>query len=183
MRKFYYPNILIMIPDKFNIWLIISILFLSCGFVVDSNDYTVSPLVGTWNLTTISYFENQSCSGVPFATLDVNSPENLADFGLDVYQVQLTVTIDSYVIVLAAYSGESGEWAEDAATGRMVDHGGEYCVLWDTVEDRDDCDECKNYTINRDEINVYMYGCHPGGLPSPTGDIGPCQILTFIKQQ
>ena len=172
-----------MIPDKFKISLIISILLLSCGFVTDSNDYTVSPIVGTWNLTTISYFENSTCSGVPFATLNVNSPKDLADFGLDVYQVQLTVTIDEYIIILGSSSDKPGEWEEEALTGRMVDHGGQYCVLWDTIEDRDDCYECKNYTLNGDELDVYMTDCTPGALPSPTGEIGLCQILTLEKQQ
>ena len=162
--------------------LILPILFLSCSFVTDEEDYTISPLVGTWNLTTINYFDNPICSGVPTATLDVNSPEDLANFGLDVYQIQLTVTIDSYVIILAATSGIFGEWEEDALTGRMVDHGGQYCVLWDTEDDRDDCNECKDYTINGDDIDVYMYGCQPGALPSYTGEIGLCQILTWVKQ-
>ena len=169
-------------PNK--IQLILPILFLSCSFETDSedSDSTVSPIVGTWNLTTINYFENSTCSGNPASTLDVNSPEDLADFGLDVFQVQITITIDSYIIILASYSDKPGEWEEDALTGRMVDHGGQYCVLWDTVEDRDDCDECKDYTLNGDEWDVYMKNCTPGGLPSPTGEIGLCQILTLEKQ-
>jgi len=165
------------------IQLILPILFLSCSFVTDSEDSesTITPLVGTWNLTTILYFDNSTCSGVASDTLDVN--EDLADFGLDVYQAQITVTIDSYIIILGSISYKPGEWEEDALTGRMVVHGGQYCVIWDTVEDRDDCYECKNYTLNGDELDVYMTDCTPGALPSPTGEIGLCQILTLEKQQ
>ena len=172
-----------MIPDKFKYHLIISILLVSCGFVTDSNDYTVNPLVGTWNLTTVDFFNNPNCSGIPYDSLEVNSLDELAGLGLDEYQLELTVTIDSYIIVLLATSSTvSPEREEEAMTGYIVDHGDNYYVIYDTEDDRDDCDERKDYTINGNEVEIYLYNCLPS-MPSPTGEIVPCQIFNMVKQQ
>jgi len=56
------PNTLIMIFNKYKLSLILSILFLSCSFLTDSKDsagtdITANPLVGTWNATSIKYFQ------------------------------------------------------------------------------------------------------------------------------
>ena len=168
-----------MIPNI--IKLILSILFISCGFVTDSNDSdsTADPLVGTWNLTTVKYFANSNCSGDP-VEVDVNSPKDLAILGLDEYQLELTITIDAYIIVLQTTSDRSGEREEEAATGFLVDHGNKYCVIWDTDEG-DLCNECKDYTINGNEVEVYLYNCQPS-MGTPTSGNVFCQILTLVKE-
>jgi len=175
-------NSLIVMPNK--IKLILSILFISCGFVTDSNDSdrTPDPLVGTWNLNTINYFNNPNCSGDPVDSLDVNSPEDLAELGLEEYQLELTVTIDSYIIIhLVISTTSSDEREEEAMTGFLTDHGYNYYVIYDT-EDDDDCDDRKDYTINGNEIEIYLYDCLSSML-SPTGQNVPCQIFNMVKQQ
>ena len=170
--------------NKYTFSLIISILCMSCGFVTDSNDSdsTSDPLIGTWNLTSVNYFNNPNCSGDPIDSLDVNSQEDLAALELDEFQLELTVTIDSYIIVLLSISSTSSdEREEEAMTGIVVDHGDHYYVIYDTEDDRDDCDERKDYTINGDEVEVYLYNCLPS-MPTPTGNIVPCQIYTMVKQ-
>ena len=78
-------------PNK--IQLILPVLFLSCSFVTDSkdSDSTVNPLVGTWNLTTITIFDNQDCSGDSVGILDLNSADHLATFGLDLWQTKAII--------------------------------------------------------------------------------------------
>ena len=198
------------------IQLILSILFLSCSFVTDSNDsaslcepdpclnegecrvnsgaYTCTcqdnysgnncenynnPLVGTWNVTTIKYFETLDCSGAPIENLDVNSLEELATYGADEYQTKITLTVDSYIIAINTLSlVSSDERVEDVSTGIMLDHGNQYCVIWNTG-DGDHCNECRDYTINDDEAEFTSYNC-----PDPvTGQINiPCIIYTLVKQ-
>ena len=184
MCKFYNPNILRMRPNQYKLSLILSILFMSCGFVTDSknSDSTVNPLVGTWNLITVDYFNNPDCSGIPYDSLDVNSQDDLAEFELDEYQLELTVTVDSYIIILIATSTTlSDEREEEAMTGFLTDHGYNYYVIYDT-EDDDDCDDRKDYTINGNEIEIYLYDCLSSML-SPTGQNVPCQIFNMVKQQ
>ena len=157
---------------------------MSCGFVTDSNDSdsTANPLIGTWNLNTINYFNNPNCNGYPVDSLDVNSPEDLAELGLDEYQLELTVTIDSYIIIhLVISTTSSDEREEEAMTGFLVDHGDHYYIIYDTEDDRDDCDERKDYTINDDEIEVYLYNCLHS-IPNPTDGNVPCLIYTLVKQ-
>ena len=173
------PKSLIMIPNK--IKLILSILFMSCSFVTDSKDSesTVNPLVGTWNMTTVEYFETLDCSGVPDSYLDFSSQDDLAELGLDEYQLKVTITIDLHVIVIRSTSLATSNVREEvAATGILVDHGDQYCVIWDTA-DTDGCEECKDYTINGDELELLTYNCLP---PVPTNDNVPCQIYTLVKE-
>ena len=173
------PKSLIMIPNK--IKLILSILFMSCSFVTDSKDSenTANPLVGTWNMTTVEYFETLDCSGVPDSYLDFSSQDDLAELGLDEYQLKVTITIDLHVIVIRSTSLATSNVREEvAATGILVDHGDKYCVIWDTAG-TDGCDECKDYTINGDELEFLTYNCLP---PVPTDDNIPCQIYTLVKE-
>ena len=154
---------------------------MSCGFVTDSNDSdsTADPLIGTWNLTSVNYFNNPNCSGDPIDSLDVNSLEDLAALGLDEFQLVLTVTIDSYIIIhLVISTTSSDEREEEAMTGFLVDHGDQYCVIWDTG-DGDECDECRDYTINGDVAEFTSYNCP---LPLPPHPNIPCQIYTLVKQ-
>ena len=67
---------------------------------------------------------------------------------------------------------------ESVSTGIVLDHGDQFCVIWDTG-DGDECDECRNYTINGDELEFLTYNCLP---PVPTDDNVPCQIYTLVKE-
>ena len=89
-----------MISNKYKLSLILSILFFSCSFVTDSKDSesTVSPLVGTWNVTTVEYFGETDCSGDPGQALFLDSLEQIIEYGIDELQIKLTITLDSYII-------------------------------------------------------------------------------------
>jgi len=164
------------------ILILISIsLFMSCSFVTDSkdSDSTISPMVGTWNVTNIKYFETWDCSGVPEENIDVNSLEQLAVYGVDEYQSKITITIDSYIILIHTISSDiSDVREEDVSTGIILDHGEKFCVIWDTG-DGDECDECRNYIINGDEVKITSTNCP---LPLPPNPNTPCQIYTLVKQ-
>jgi len=168
-----------MIPNK--IKLILSILFMSCSFVTDSKDSenTANPLVGTWNVTNIKYFETLDCSGNPLESLDANSLEQLAVYGVDEYQLKLTITIDSYIIAINTISSDTSYVRdENVSTGIILDHGDQFCVIWDTG-DGDECDECRDYSINGDEATITSKNCPLIVPPHPNI---PCQIYTFVKQ-
>ena len=156
---------------------------MSCSFVTDSKDSenTANPLVGRWNMTTVEYFETLDCSGVPDSYLDFSSQDDLAELGLDEYQLKVTITIDLHVIVIRSISLATSNVREEVAvTGIAVDHGDKYCVIWDTA-DTDGCDECKDYTINGNEAEVYLYNCQPS-MPTPTSGNVFCQIFTIVKE-
>ena len=151
-------------------------LFISCNMWDEDSDSNVNPLVGTWNAATVKYFGSSNCSGDPNVEIDFNSPEHLALLDLDEYQLQITITIDFHLIVILAQSATtSNVREEDVATGILVDHGNKYCVFWDT-DDGDDCDECKDYIINGDELELLSYNC-PG---INDGNV-PCLKLAFVK--
>ena len=157
------------------------ILFMSCSFVTDSEDSesTVNTLVGTWNLSTVKYFDNPNCNGDPFRTIDVNSLVDLYQYGLDEYKLKAIITKDLYIIVIRAQSlATSNDREENSATGILVDHGDRYCVIWDT-EHGDECDGCRDYTINGDELEFLSYDCPH---PDANNDNVPCQIFTLVKQ-
>ena len=164
--------------------LMIGSLFMSCSFVTDSKDSensasTINPLVGTWNVTNIKYFETLDCSGNPLESIDVNSLEQLAEYGVDEYQLKLTITIDSYIIAINTISSDTSYVRdENVSTGIILDHGDQFCVIWDTG-DGDECDECRDYTINGNEMEITSYNCP--APPSPEINI-PCQIYTLLKQ-
>ena len=154
---------------------------MSCSFVTDSKDSenTANPLVGTWNVTNIKYFETLDCSGNPLESLDANSLEQLAVYGVDEYQLKLTITIDSYIIAINTISSDTSYFREEnVSTGITTDHGDQYCIIWDTG-DGDECDECRDYTINGDELEFRSYNCP---LPLPPHPNIPCQIYTLVKQ-
>ena len=75
-------KILIMIPIKYSLSIILSVLLSSCSFFNDSKDTDNSP-VGTWKVTTWQYFSNSSCSGEPDITIYLDSLKQITDFGLD----------------------------------------------------------------------------------------------------
>ena len=169
-------------PNKYTLFLILSILLMSCSFVTDSKDSenTENPLVGTWNVTNIKYFFNDSkCIGNPDESTDVNSQEQLAVYGVDEYQIKITITTDSYIIGIHTLSlVDDSVRIEEVSTGIMVDHGDQYCVIWDTG-DGDECKECRDYTINGDLAEIISYECP---LPIPPNPIVACQIYTLVKQ-
>ena len=163
------------------IQLILPILFLSCSFVTDSKDSenTANPLVGTWNVTNIKYFETLDCSGNPLESLDANSLEQLAVYGVDEYQTKITVTIDLFIILINTISSDTSDMREEhVSTGIILDHGDQFCVIWDTG-DGDECDECRNYSINGDEVKITSKNCP---LPVPPNPNIPCQIYTLVKE-
>ena len=161
--------------------LMVGCLFMGCNMWdedsenLESND---SLLVGIWNLTNTQYFETIDCSGVPIEILDVNSLEQLAEYGMDEYQLKLTVTLDLNIIAIHTQSFDTSYVRdEDVSTGIILDHGDQYCVIWYTG-DGDECDECRDYTINGDELVFRSYNCP---LPLPPNPNIPCQIYTFVK--
>ena len=142
---------------------------------LESND---SPLVGTWNVTTMKYFETLDCSGVPAENIDVNSLEQLAQYGMDEYQMKLTITLDSFVILILTQSIDTSYVREKIVqTGIILDHGNQYCVIWDT-EDVETCDECRDYIVNGDVAEITSYNCPLIVPPHPNI---PCQIYTLVK--
>ena len=154
-------------------------LFIGCSLWNEDSESTINPLVGTWNLTNIQYFETIDCSGVPIEILDVNSLEQLAIYGVDEYQTKVTITIDSYIILINTISSDTSDVrVESVSTGIVLDHGDQFCVIWDTG-DGDECDECRNYIINGDEVKITSTNCP---LPVPPNPNVPCQIYTFVKQ-
>ena len=162
--------------------LMVGSLFIGCSMWdedsenLESND---SLLFGIWNLTTIKYFETIDCSGVPYENLDVNSLEQLAEYGMDEYQLKLTVTLDLNIIAIHTQSFDTSYVRdENVSTGIILDHGDQYCVIWDTG-DGDECDECRDYTINGDELEFISYNCPHA---DPNNDNVPCQIFTLVKQ-
>ena len=164
------------------LFILISIsLFMSCSFVTDSKDSenTANPLVGTWNMTAVEYFETLDCSGNPLESLDANSLEQLAVYGVDEYQLKLTITIDSYIIAINTISSDTSYVRdENVSTGIILDHGDQFCVIWDTG-DGDECDECRDYSINGDEATITSKNCPLIVPPHPNI---PCQIYTMVKQ-
>jgi len=164
------------------ILILISIsLFVSCSFVTDSkeSDSITSPMVGTWNVTNIKYFSTLDCSGNPFESIDVNSLEQLAVYGVDEYQLKLTISIDSYIIAINTISSDTSYVREEnVSTGIILDHGDQFCAIWDTG-DGDECDECRDYSINGDEATITSKNCPLIVPPHPNI---PCQIYTFVKQ-
>ena len=113
--------------------LMVGSLFIGCSVWNEDSESTINPLVGTWNLTNIQYFETIDCSGVPIEILDVNSLEQLAIYGMDEYQLKLTVTLDLNIIAIHTQSFDtSNVREEDVSTGILLDHGYQYCVIFGT---------------------------------------------------
>ena len=159
--------------------LMVGSLFIGCSVWNEDSESTINPLVGTWNLTNIQYFETIDCSGVPIEILDVNSLEQLAEYGMDEYQLKLTVTLDLNIIAIHTQSFDTSNVREEVvSTGIILDHSDKYCVIWDTGYG-DLCDECRDYTINGDELEFRSYNCP---LPIPPYPNIPCQIYTLVKQ-
>ena len=159
--------------------LMVGSLFIGCSMWNEDSESTINPLVGTWNVTNIQYFETIDCSGVPIEILDVNSLEQLAIYGMDEYQLKLTVTLDLNIIAIHTQSFDtSNVREEDVSTGILLDHGYQYCVIIETG-DGDECDECRDYTINGDVAEFTSYNCP---LPLPPHPNIPCQIYTLVKQ-
>ena len=130
-------------------------------------------------VTNIKYFETKHCSGNPFESTYVDSLEQLAVYGVDEYQTKVTITIDSYIILINTISSDTSNVREEAvSTGILVDHGDQYCVIWDTG-DGDECDECRDYNINGDELEFRSYNCPLPIAPNPNV---PCQINTLVNQ-
>ena len=103
--------------------LMVGSLFIGCSVWNEDSESTINPLVGTWNLTNIQYFETIDCSGVPIEILDVNSLEQLAIYGMDEYQLKLTVTLDLNIIAIHTQSFDtSNVREEDVSTGILLDH-------------------------------------------------------------
>ena len=142
--------------------LIVGSLFIGCSMWDEDSENLESNeslLVGIWNLTNIQYFETIDCSGVPYEIIDVNSLEQLAEYGMDEYQLKLTVTLDLNIIAIHTQSFDTSYVRdENVSTGIILDHGDQYCVIWDTG-DGDECDECRDYTINGDELEFRSYNC------------------------
>ena len=169
-----------MISNKHKLSLILSMLLLSCSMWDEDSESTINSLVGTWNVTTYKYFiANLDCSGVPESELVVDSLEQIAEYGLDEYQLKLTITIDSYIIAINTISSDTSYVRdENVSTGIILDHGDQFCVIWDTG-DGDECDECRDYSINGDEATITSKNCPLIVPPHPNI---PCQIYTFVKQ-
>ena len=161
--------------------LIVGSLFIGCSMWDEDSENLESNeslLVGIWNLTNIQYFETIDCSGVPYEIIDVNSLEQLAEYGMDEYQLKLTVTLDLNIIAIHTQSFDTSYVRdENVSTGIILDHGDQYCVIWYTG-DGDECDECRDYTINGDELEFRSYNCP---LPLPPHPNVPCQLYTFVK--
>ena len=157
-------------------------LFIGCSMWDEDSENsasTINPLVGTWNVTNIKYFETLDCSGNPLESIDVNSLEQLAVYGVDEYQTKVTITIDSYIILINTISSDTSDMREEyVSTGILLDHGYQYCVIFDTG-DGDKCDECRDYKINGDVAEFTSYNCP---LPLPPYPNIPCQIYTLVKQ-
>ena len=162
--------------------LIVGSLFIGCCMWDEDSENsasTINPLVGTWNVTNIKYFETLDCSGNPLESIDVNSLEQLAEYGVDEYQLKLTISIDSYIIAINTISSDTSYVREEnVSTGIILDHGDQFCAIWDTG-DGDECDECRDYIVNGDVAEITSYNC-----PSPTSpEINiPCEIYTIVKQ-
>ena len=158
--------------------LMVGSLFIGCSVWNEDSESTINPLVGTWNLTNIQYFETIDCSGVPIEILDVNSLEQLAIYGVDEYQTKVTITIDSYIILINTISSDTSDMREEyVSTGIILDHGDQFCAIWDTG-DGDECDECRDYSINGDEATITSKNCPLIVPPHPNI---PCQIYTLVK--
>ena len=177
-----------MISNKHKLSLILSMLLLSCSLWDEDSESTINSLVGTWNVTTYKYFSaNLDCSGVPESELVVDSLEQIAEYGLDEYQLKLTITIDSYIIAINTLSTDTSFVREEIiSTGIWKEINDQFCIIWD-MGDGDDfwisgggdgCDACRDYTINDDEFKMTAYNCPIP--PFPDMNV-PCQISTFVK--
>ena len=162
--------------------LIVGSLFIGCSMWDEDSENsasTINPLVGTWNVTNIKYFETLDCSGNPLESIDVNSLEQLAVYGVDEYQTKVTITIDSYIILINTISSDTSDMREEyVSTGIILDHGDQFCAIWDTG-DGDECDECRDYIVNGDVAEITSYNCPLIVPPHPNI---PCQIYTLVKQ-
>ena len=162
--------------------LIVGSLFIGCSMWDEDSENLESNeslLVGIWNLTNIQYFETIDCSGVPYEIIDVNSLEQLAEYGMDEYQLKLTVTLDLNIIAIHTQSFDTSYVRdENVSTGIILDHGDQFCVIWDTG-DGDECDECRDYSINGDEATITSKNCPLIVPPHPNI---PCQIYTLVKE-
>jgi len=99
--------------------------------------------------------------------------------GLDELQLKLTITLDSYIIgILTTSEPGSSIREETISTGIITDHLDQFCVIWDTG-DGDECDECRDYTINGDEFKMTAYNCP---IPPFPGENAPCVISTLVIQ-
>ena len=178
-----------MISNKHKLSLILSMLLLSCSMWNEDSESTINPLVGTWNVTTYKYFfENLDCSGDTEMELVVDSLEQIAEYGLDEYQLKLTITIDSYIIAINTVSTDTSFVREEIiSTGIWKEINDQFCIIWD-MGDGDDfwisgggdgCDACRDYIINGDEVEIIAYNCP---IPPFPGMNIPCQIYTLVKQ-
>ena len=166
-----------MISNKYKLSLILAILIMSCSFVTDSKDSenTANPLVGRWNMTTVEYFGETDCSGDPDETLVLDSLKQITEFGLDELQLKLTITLDSYIIAINTISSDTSYVREEnVSTGIILDHGDQFCAIWDTG----DGDECRDYSINGDEATITSKNCPLIVPPHPNI---PCQIYYLSK--
>ena len=127
----------------------------------------------------MKYFATLDCSGVPVENIVVDSLEQLAEYGMDEYQMKITITLDSFVIFILTQSFDTSYVREEIVkTGIILDYGNQYCVIWDTG-DGDECDECRDYMINGNEAEITSYNCP---LIIDTDFHVPCQIYTLVKQ-
>ena len=179
-----------MISNKYKLSLILSILLLSCSFVTDSNDTdsASSSPAGTWNWSTVAYFGNSDCSGDPVETAVFESPEFMTSYGMDEYQLKLTITVDSYIIgILTTSETNSDEREQAISTGIWSHQGDQFCTIWDSGDGDnfwdngggDGCDACRDYTINGDELKMTAKNC---AFPLDPDTNIPCIIYTFKKQ-
>ena len=162
----------------------------SCSFFNDPKDSesTVNPLVGTWNMTTVEYFGETDCSGDPGQALFLDSLEQITGFGLDELQLELTITVDAYMIgILTASTVDSDERGEIISTGIITYPDDQFCVIWARGDGEefwvdgggDGCDACRDYTLNGDALKMTNYNC---ALPfEPEINIS-CLIYTLVKK-
>ena len=176
-----------MISNKYKLSIILSMLLSSCSFFNDPKDSENSP-VGTWEVTTWKYFGNLDCSGDPDTTIFLDSLEQITGFGLDELQLELTITVDAYMIGILTASGVGSDDRDEViSTGIITYPHDQFCVIWDSGDGEefwadgggDGCDACRDYTLNGDELKMTNYNC---AFPfEPEINIS-CLIYTLVKK-
>ena len=139
------------------------ILFISCS--TDESSDSPSPLIGRWELTNQTIYENINCSGTS-VSIDFTSEELIDQLGYELESIWTANSDGTLTLVLTVIS--EGVSQSETTNGTWEDKGTSVCVAWD--DDSSDCQDCEDYVISGTTMTVTKI-CSNG-----------CYIHELIKQ-
>ena len=143
------------------------ILFISCS--TDESSDSPSPLIGRWELTNQTIYENINCSGTS-VSIDFTSEELIDQLGYELESIWTANSDGTLTLVLTVIS--EGVSQSETTNGTWEDKGGSLCIVLEGYDnnDTDDCVDCSDYIINGNTLTVNQT-CTTG-----------CNIYEFVKQ-